>query len=188
MVQILRFNLRLLEGKTTPGSKLYSIETIRAGFSFISTKCSFSSDWQKGFVLRKKSRKNSAGYKFVCRILASCAQCFSCYSWSVTVEVFQFVTMSMSQMKTAMFKRQNNISFWKHRGLWKNIESLLTEKVHINDVGKRIYAKSIRAAVGSIKIRQNKFGLEYYINIIYVSSNYVVTICAYGSLVKLFSQ
>lgn len=54
---------------------------------------------------------------------------------------------------TTLFKDRDNISFWKHRGLWKNTESLLTDKVHLNDDGMQIYAKSIRAAVGSFKRR-----------------------------------
>lgn len=40
-----------------------------------------------------------------------------------------------------MFKERNNISFGKRRGLWKNTESLLTDKVHLNDDGTRIYMR-----------------------------------------------
>lgn len=58
--------------------------------------------------------------------------------------------MDVNKLLTAMFKERNNISFWKHRGLRKNIESLLTDKVHLYD-GMWIYAKGIRAAVGSFK-------------------------------------
>lgn len=44
------------------------------------------------------------------------------------------------------------VTFWKHRGLWKNTPSLLlSDKVHLNNCGMEIYAKSVRAAVGSPK-------------------------------------
>ena len=47
----------------------------------------------------------------------------------------------------------DNVTLWKHRGLWKDTSSLLCDKVHLNDAGMRIYAKSVRAAVGSSKRR-----------------------------------
>lgn len=62
------------------------------------------------------------------------------------VKVFE-----VNKQLAAMFKERDDISFWKHRGLWKNTESFLT--CNLNDDGMRIYAKSIRAAVGSFKRR-----------------------------------
>lgn len=88
-------------------------------------------------------------------------------------------------MYTAMFKERNNISFLKHLELWKNIKSLLTDKVHPNDVSMRIYLKGICAAFGSIKRRYNKFELECYVDIIYVSSSCAVTICSDRSYINL---
>lgn len=84
-----------------------------------------------------------------------------------------------------MFKERNNISFWKHLQLWKNIKSLLSDNVHPYDVSMRIYSKGICAAFGSIKRRYNKFELECYVDIIYVSSSCAVTICSYRSSINL---
>ena len=43
-----------------------------------------------------------------------------------------------------------DITYWEHRGLWKNTPALLLrDKVHLNDEGMEKYAKSVRAAVGS---------------------------------------
>lgn len=69
--------------------------------------------------------------------------------------------------------------------IWKNIKSLLTDNVHPYDVSMRIYSKGICAAFGSIKRRYNKFELECYVDIIYVSSSCAVTICSYRSSINL---
>lgn len=49
-----------------------------------------------------------------------------------------------------------HITFWHHRGLWKNAHSLIgTDRVHLtDDEGMLIYAKSVRAAIGSFKRRK----------------------------------
>ncbi|VDH98838.1 Hypothetical predicted protein [Mytilus galloprovincialis] len=48
-------------------------------------------------------------------------------------------------------KGRVNITFWHHRGLWNNTASLLIDQVHLNNAGMLIYAKNVRAAVGSSK-------------------------------------
>ncbi|CAG2215736.1 unnamed protein product [Mytilus edulis] len=50
-----------------------------------------------------------------------------------------------------LVKERDNATFWHHRGLWKNTpDLLLKDKVHLNDEGMEIYARSVRAAVGSL--------------------------------------
>ena len=45
---------------------------------------------------------------------------------------------------------RNDITYWRHRGLWKDTQRLLLQdKVHLNTEGMHIYAKCVRAAVGS---------------------------------------
>ena len=43
-----------------------------------------------------------------------------------------------------------NVSFWHHRGFWKNTKELMMEDgVHLNAYGMKQYAKSIQVAIGS---------------------------------------
>ena len=52
------------------------------------------------------------------------------------------------QLQTAVLNL-HNVSYWKHRGIWKDTQSLLRhDKVHFNHDGMIIYAKNVRAAVG----------------------------------------
>ena len=45
---------------------------------------------------------------------------------------------------------RNDITYWRHRGLWKDTQRLLLQdKVHLNTESMHIYAKSVRATVGS---------------------------------------
>lgn len=45
---------------------------------------------------------------------------------------------------------RNDITYWSHRGLWKNTpDLLLNDLVHLNQEGLEIYARNVRAAVGS---------------------------------------
>jgi hypothetical protein len=54
----------------------------------------------------------------------------------------------------AALKNKNNITYWEHRGIWKNTANLMCpDLVHLNKSGMEIYAKSARAAVGSDKRR-----------------------------------
>jgi len=54
----------------------------------------------------------------------------------------------VNQHLASMLKNLKNITFWKHRALWRGTVSLLLpDKVHLNDVGMQVYAKSVRAAV-----------------------------------------
>lgn len=47
---------------------------------------------------------------------------------------------------------RSDITFWRHYGLWKNTQALLSsDMVHLNSEGMLIYAKNVRAAVGSRK-------------------------------------
>ena len=56
---------------------------------------------------------------------------------------------SVNKHLSAMTESCQNISYWKHRGIWKDTISLLCrDKVHFNEDGMLIYAKNIRAAVG----------------------------------------
>lgn len=57
------------------------------------------------------------------------------------------------QLKAAL-KNKNNITYWEHRGMWKDTANLMCpDLVHLNKSGMEIYAKSVRAAVGSDKRR-----------------------------------
>jgi len=39
---------------------------------------------------------------------------------------------------------RNDITYWRHRGLWKDTQRLLLQdKVHLNAEGMHIYAKSV---------------------------------------------
>ena len=43
-----------------------------------------------------------------------------------------------------------NVSFWQHRGFWKNTQELmLKDGVHLNELGMKKYAKSVHVAIGS---------------------------------------
>ena len=45
---------------------------------------------------------------------------------------------------------RNDITYWSHRGLWQNTpDLLLNDLVHLNQEGLEIYARNVRAAVGS---------------------------------------
>lgn len=45
---------------------------------------------------------------------------------------------------------RNDITYWSHKGLWQNIpDLLLNDLVHLNQEGLEIYARNVRAAVGS---------------------------------------
>ena len=57
--------------------------------------------------------------------------------------------IAVNKHLVTMTKFQNNITYWKHRGVWKNTLSLLCrDKVHFNQDGMLLYAKNVRAAVG----------------------------------------
>jgi len=48
---------------------------------------------------------------------------------------------------------RNDITYWSHKGLWQNIpDLLLNDLVHLNQEGLEIYARNVRAAVGSQQI------------------------------------
>ena len=56
---------------------------------------------------------------------------------------------SVNSYLTTMVKTFQKISYWKHRGVWKDTLSLLCrDRVHFNQEGMLLYAKNIRAAVG----------------------------------------
>ena len=45
---------------------------------------------------------------------------------------------------------RNDITYWSHRGLWQNTpDLLLNDLAHLNQEGLEIYARNVRAAVGS---------------------------------------
>jgi len=48
----------------------------------------------------------------------------------------------VNQHLASLLKNLTNITFWKHRGQWRDTASLLLpDKVHLNDVGMQVYAK-----------------------------------------------
>lgn len=67
-----------------------------------------------------------------------------------TEEGYNVKVVDVNKHVEKMTSDKTNITFWHHRGLWKDThEFLLKDKVHLNDEGMVIYAKSVRAAVGS---------------------------------------
>ena len=55
-------------------------------------------------------------------------------------------------LEKSVLGSNTDITYWKHYGLWKDTPSLLLpDQVHLNDEGMFVYAKSVRAAVGSPK-------------------------------------
>lgn len=55
----------------------------------------------------------------------------------------------------ADLKNKNNITYWEHRGMWKNTAHLMCpDLVHLNKSDMDIYVKSVRAAIGSDKRRK----------------------------------
>lgn len=73
------------------------------------------------------------------------------YSERTEVDYNDKVILVNKYIKQSLMQR-HNITYWHHYGLWKNIQSLLAvDKVHLNPQGMRVYAKNVRAAVGSTK-------------------------------------
>ena len=55
------------------------------------------------------------------------------------------------QLKAAL-KNKNNITYWEHRGMWKNTANLMCPNlVHLNKSGMEMYAKSVRARLAVTK-------------------------------------
>ncbi len=47
----------------------------------------------------------------------------------------------------ARLKGNNNIHFWRHRGIWSNWRQLLGDGIHFNQQGLRKYFNSVRGAI-----------------------------------------
>ena len=62
---------------------------------------------------------------------------------------YNIKVVAVNKQLVTMAKFHDKITYWKHRGVWKNTLSLLCrDKLHFNQDGMLIYAKNIRAAIG----------------------------------------